>query len=298
MSYRKGIILAGGYGTRLAPLTSAISKQILPIYDKPMIYYALSTLMLSGIKEILIISSGRDLGLFQNLLGSGEKWGIKLEYLEQKKPAGIAEAFLLGNDFIGNSSSALILGDNLFYGENLISLLSEINLQESITTLFAYPVKDPERYGVVEFDDKFNVIDIHEKPENPPSNYAITGLYFYDNSVLEKARKLTPSKRGELEISDLNKLYLNTGKIKVKVLGRGIAWLDTGTFESLHEASSFIKSIENRQGLKIGCPEEISWRKGWIDDDQLEKLAFDLRNSQYGEYLSSVKLNKYNYKNN
>ena len=298
MSYRKGIILAGGYGTRLAPLTNAISKQILPIYDKPMIYYALSTLMLSGINEILIISTGRDLGLFQNLLGSGEKWGIQLEYLEQKKPGGIAEAFLLSNDFIGNSPSALILGDNLFYGENLISLLSEINKQESITTLFAYPVKDPERYGVVEFDDKFNVIDIHEKPENPPSNYAITGLYFYDNSVLEKVRKLTPSKRGELEISDLNKLYLKTGKIKVKILGRGIAWLDTGTFESLHEASSFIKSIENRQGLKIGCPEEISWRKGWIDDDQLEKLAFDLRNSQYGEYLSSVKLNKYNYKNN
>ena len=284
---RKGIILAGGKGTRLFPITNVVSKQLLPIYDKPMIYYPLSTLMLSGIKEILIITNEKDETLFRDLLGNGQKFGISIEYKTQKKPEGIAQAFIIAEEFIKDNSVTLILGDNIFYGKGLINLLEKSNNNNN-ATIFAYPVKDPERYGVVEFNKKFEVISIEEKPKNPKSNYAITGIYYYDNTVLDKAKSIKPSKRGELEISDINNLYLEENCLNVELFGRGLAWLDTGTFDSLNEASLFIKTLENRQGLKISCPEEIAWRKGWIDDEQLMTLSRSLKKSGYGKYLISL----------
>ena len=285
---RKGIILAGGKGTRLFPITNVVSKQLLPIYDKPMIYYPLSTLMLSGIKEILIITNEKDETLFRDLLGNGQKLGISIEYKTQKKPEGIAQAFIIAEEFIKDNSVTLILGDNIFYGKGLINLLEKSNNNNNNATIFAYPVKDPERYGVVEFNKKFEVISIEEKPKNPKSNYAITGIYYYDNTVLDKAKSIKPSKRGELEISDINNLYLAENCLNVELFGRGLAWLDTGTFDSLNEASLFIKTLENRQGLKISCPEEIAWRKGWIDDEQLMTLSKSLKKSGYGKYLISL----------
>ena len=286
--FRKGIILAGGKGTRLFPITNVVSKQLLPIYDKPMIYYPLSTLMLSGIKEILIITNEKDETLFKDLLGNGQKFGISIEYKTQKKPEGIAQAFIIAEEFIKDNSVTLILGDNIFYGKGLINLLEKSNNNNNNATIFAYPVKDPERYGVVEFNKKFEVISIEEKPKNPKSNYAITGIYYYDNTVIDKAKSIKPSKRGELEISDINNLYLEENCLNVELFGRGLAWLDTGTFDSLNEASLFIKTLENRQGLKISCPEEIAWRKGWIDDEQLMTLSKSLKKSGYGKYLISL----------
>ncbi len=295
MNSRKGIILAGGKGTRLSPLTKCISKQLLPIYDKPMIYYSISTLMLSGIRELLIISTPKDLNLYKDLLANGKQWGIDISYQEQKNPDGLAHAFLISKKFINGYPSALILGDNLFYGENLTNTLRKTSKEIDKTTLFAYPVKDPERYGVVEFNKNFEITNIEEKPSIPKSNYAITGLYFYDKNVVDYVQELKPSKRGELEITDLNNLYLKENNIHIKVLGRGIAWLDTGTFDSLHEAGSFIKSIEHRQGLKVGCPEEIAWRNGWISNNQLIDLANHQKNSSYGVYLSEIIKGKYSY---
>ncbi len=285
--HRKGIILAGGTGSRLFPLTNGVCKQLLPIYNKPMIYYPLSSLMLSGIKEILIITTPDDINKFKKLLGDGSQFGINLKYIIQSKPEGIAQAFILGEDFIKESNVALVLGDNLFYGKNFIELMQSAN-QKKEPTIFAYPVSDPGRYGVVEFNENKKVINIEEKPKNPKSNYAITGIYFYDNSVIEKAKNLKPSVRGELEITDLNLIYLKEGRLNVEIFGRGMAWLDTGTFDSLHDASSFIKSIENRQGLKVCCPEEVAWRNGWINDSELLKLAAPLTKSGYGDYLISL----------
>ena len=285
--HRKGIILAGGTGSRLFPLTNGVCKQLLPIYNKPMIYYPLSSLMLAGIKEILIITTGEDINKFKKLLGDGSQFGITLKYIIQSNPEGIAQAFILGEDFIKESDIALVLGDNLFYGKNFISLMKSAN-QKKEPTIFAYQVSDPERYGVVEFNENKKVISIVEKPKNPKSNYAITGIYFYDNSVIEKAKSLKPSKRGELEITDLNLLYLTEDRLNVEIFGRGMAWLDTGTFDSLHDASSFIKSIENRQGLKVCCPEEVAWRNGWINNEDLLKLAEPLIKSGYGNYLISL----------
>ena len=284
---RKGIILAGGTGSRLFPLTNGVCKQLLPIYNKPMIYYPLSSLMLAGIKEILIITTPEDINKFKKLLGDGSQFGINLKYIIQSKPEGIAQAFILGEDFIKESDIALVLGDNLFYGKNFISLMQSAN-QKKEPTIFAYQVSDPERYGVVEFNENKKVISIVEKPKNPKSNYAITGIYFYDNSVIEKAKSLKPSKRGELEITDLNLLYLKEDRLNVEIFGRGMAWLDTGTFDSLHDASSFIRSIENRQGLKVCCPEEVAWRNGWINNTDLLKLAEPLIKSGYGNYLISL----------
>ncbi len=285
--HRKGIILAGGTGSRLFPLTIGICKQLLPIYNKPMIYYPLSTLMLAGIKEILIITTPDDINKFKKLLGDGSQFGINLKYIIQSKPEGIAQAFILGEDFIKESEIALVLGDNLFYGKNFISLMQSAN-QKKEPTIFAYQVNDPQRYGVVEFNENKKVISIVEKPINPKSNYAITGIYFYDNSVIDKAKSLKPSNRGELEITDLNLLYLKEDRLNVEIFGRGMAWLDTGTFDSLHDASSFIKSIENRQGLKVCCPEEVAWRNGWINSEDLLKLAEPLIKSGYGNYLISL----------
>ncbi len=285
---RKGIILAGGSGSRLYPVTSAISKQILPIYDKPMIYYPLTTLMLSGIREILIICNQRDIDTFKDLLGNGNLWGINISFEVQKKPEGIAQAFLIGEKFLNGHPSALILGDNLFYGEKLSNKLQDSNFNSSISTIFCYRVSDPARYGVIEFDNNFNLVNIEEKPKKPKSNYVSTGLYFYDETAVELVKMLKPSKRNELEITDLNCLYIKKNKIKVDLLGRGTAWLDTGTFESLHEAGTFIKTIENRQGLKVGCPEEIAWRLGLINDSQLEKLALPLIKNNYGKYLINL----------
>lgn len=283
----KGIILAGGSGTRLHPLTLAVSKQLMPIYDKPMIYYPLSVLMLAGIKEILIISTPNDLPLFERLLGDGENLGCRFEYAVQEIPNGLAQAFVIGEKFIGDDDVALILGDNIFYGTDL-----ERRLKKAIDpdggVVFAYHVKDPERYGVVEFDDSNNVISIEEKPEKPKSNYAVPGIYFYDNSVVEKAKNLKPSARGEYEITDINKLYLNQDKLRVAQLGRGTAWLDTGTFTSLIQAQQFVQVIEERQGLKIGCIEEIAFRKGFINSDQLREVALPLLKSGYGEYLLEI----------
>lgn len=284
---RKGIILAGGKGTRLYPITNVVSKQLLPIYDKPMIYYPLTTLMLSGIKEILIITNEKDKMLFKDLLGNGNQLGISIDYKVQKKPEGIAQAFLIADEFIENKPVALILGDNIFYGKGLVNLL-ENSSKNNNATIFAYPVKDPERYGVVEFDKNSKVLSIDEKPKTPKSNFAITGLYYYDETVLEKAKSIKPSKRGELEISDINKLYLKEDALKVELFGRGMAWLDTGTFDSLNEASIFIKTLENRQGLKISCPEEVAWRKGWIKDEDLIRLSKPLEKSGYGRYLISL----------
>ena len=292
---RKGIILAGGKGSRLYPITKSISKQLLPIYDKPMIYYPLSTLMLSGIKEILIITNPIDNDIFKRLLGNGSQWGMNISYAIQKKPEGIAQAFQIGESFINNHSVALALGDNLFHGDCLQELLYKASKSQKGASLMIYPVKDPERYGVVEFNNQNKVVNIEEKPKNPKSNYAITGLYFYDSTVIEKAKKIKPSKRGELEISDINLMYLKENNLKVNIMGRGMAWLDTGTYESLHEASGYIKTLEHRQGLKVGCPEEVAWRMGWINDEQLMKLGNKMVKSGYGEYLSQLKnINKIN----
>ncbi len=285
---RKGLILAGGKGSRLRPITNAISKQLLPVYDKPMIYYPLTTLMLSGIKEYLIISTPEDKFIFQKLLGDGKKWGLEINYAIQDEPRGLAEAFLIAEDFLEGNSTVLILGDNLFHGYGLSNLLQESNLDNSQSTIFLYQVKDPERYGVAEFDENGKVLKIEEKPSKPKSNYAVTGIYFYSNDVVKKSKLLSPSKRGELEISDLNNLYLNEKRLNAKIMNRGMTWLDTGTFDSLHKASSYIQTIEARQGLKIGCPEEVAWRMGFIDNESIKKLAQPLTNSGYGEYLINL----------
>jgi glucose-1-phosphate thymidylyltransferase len=285
---RKGLILAGGLGTRLYPLTYSISKQLLPVFDKPMIYYPLSVLMLAGIRDILLISSPNDVSQYKNLLKNGNQWGINIEYCIQPSPGGLAQAFILGESFIGDNLSALILGDNIFFGHDLNQILSNAGQREDGATIFTYHVKDPQRYGIAEFDDKKSVIAIEEKPNAPKSNYAITGLYFYDRNVVELAKSLKPSKRGELEITDLNQLYLDQKKLYVELMGRGYAWLDAGTHESLLEASQFIATLENRQGLKIACPEEISFRNGWINASELEKLAELLGKNQYGQYLIRI----------
>jgi glucose-1-phosphate thymidylyltransferase len=284
----KGIILAGGAGTRLYPITRSISKQIIPVYDKPMIYYPLSVLMLAGIREVLIISTPSDIGLYENLFGDGSQLGISVSYKIQPSPDGLAQAFILGDEFIGDDNVCLILGDNIFYGYNFRSILEEAaNLQDG-SIVFGYYVNDPNRYGVVEFDESGKVISIEEKPEIPKSNYAVTGLYFYSNDVVEKAKSLKPSKRGELEITDLNRLYLNENRLHVKLLGRGFAWLDTGTHDSLLQASNFIATIEQRQGLKVSCIEEIAYNKGFISKEQLIKLAEPLNKNQYGQYLMNL----------
>ena len=285
---RKGIILAGGSGTRLYPVTQSISKQLLPVYDKPMIYYPLSTLMLAGIQDILIISTPDDTPRFESLLGDGSQWGLNISYKVQPSPDGLAQAFILGDTFIGNDLSALILGDNIFYGHDFNDLLGHAMTRESGATVFAYHVHDPERYGVAEFDNTNKVLSLEEKPKNPKSNYAVTGLYFYDKDVVAMAKSLKPSPRGELEITDLNRLYLEKEKLNVEIMGRGYAWLDTGTHDSLLEASQFIATLENRQGLKVSCPEEIAYRRGWINASQLEKLAAPLSKNGYGQYLQRV----------
>ncbi len=285
---RKGIILAGGSGTRLHPATLAISKQLLPVFDKPMIYYPLSTLMLGGIRDILIISTPQDTPRFQQLLGDGARWGLNLSYAIQASPDGLAQAFLIGDEFLGGSPSALVLGDNLFHGHDFAHLLERADARSDCASVFAYHVQDPERYGVVEFDAAGKAISLEEKPAAPRSNYAVTGLYFYDEQVSAIARTLKPSARGELEITDLNRIYMEMGKLHVEIMGRGYAWLDTGTHESLLDASQFIATIEHRQGLKVSCPEEIAFRKGWIDAGQLEALAAPLRKNGYGQYLLRV----------
>ncbi|MGZ8219917.1 glucose-1-phosphate thymidylyltransferase RfbA [Methylomagnum sp.] len=284
----KGIILAGGSGTRLHPLTRVVSKQLLPIYDKPMIYYPLSVLMLAGIRDILIITTPEDAPLFHNLLGDGKHWGINIEYRQQPKPEGLAQAFIIGRDFIGGDNSCLVLGDNIFYGHGLQGYLQKAARQTDGATVFGYWVKDPERYGVAELDAEGQVVNLAEKPKHPKSNYAITGLYFYDHQVVDMAADLKPSPRGELEITDINNLYLAQRQLRVEKLGRGIAWLDTGTHQSLLQASNFIQTIEERQGLKIACPEEIAWAQRWIDDAALEALAAPLSKSSYGEYLHQL----------
>ena len=280
----KGIILAGGTGSRLHPITQGISKQLTPVYDKPMIYYPLSTLMLAGIRDVLIITTPADQEQFQRLLGDGSRFGINLEYKVQPSPDGLAQAFILGADFIGNDPVALVLGDNIFYGPGLGTQLATYE-QKDGATVFAYQVADPRAYGVVEFDNDFNALSIEEKPENPKSDYAIPGLYFYDSKVVEYARQIKPSPRGELEITDLNRVYLEQGKLKVEVLPRGTAWLDTGTFDSLADATNFIRTVQSRQGLSVGCPEEIAWRHGWLSDEQLRDVATPLVKSGYGSYL-------------
>jgi glucose-1-phosphate thymidylyltransferase len=282
---RKGIILAGGSGTRLYPATQVASKQLMPIYDKPMVYYPLSSLMLAGIRDILLISTPRDTPRFADLLGDGTQWGLDIRYAVQASPDGLAQAFLIGSDFIGNAPCALILGDNIFYGRDLVPLMRQADARTDGATIFAYHVQDPERYGVVEFDPARRAIGIEEKPVQPKSNFAVTGLYFYDNQVIDIARTIRPSARGELEITDINRDYLARGQLHVELMGRGIAWLDTGTHESLLDAGQFVATIEKRQGLKVACPEEIAYRRGYIDALQLERLAAPLRNNAYGKYL-------------
>lgn len=291
----KGIILAGGSGTRLFPITISISKQIVPIYDKPMIYYPLSVLMMAGIREILIISTPKDISLYENLFHDGSQLGLKINYAIQPSPDGLAQAFIIGEEFIGNDEVCMILGDNIFYGYGLRQMLKDAATLKEGATVFGYYVKDPERYGVAEFNETGKVISIEEKPKEPKSNFAITGLYFYDNTVASKAKALKPSPRGELEITDLNRVYLNENKLNVKLLSRGMAWLDTGTHESLLQASNFIATIELRQGLKVACIEEIAYREGFIDKDQLLSLASFYRNNPYGEYLLDIVKNKYTY---
>lgn len=288
MKNRKGIILAGGSGTRLYPLTLAISKQIMPVYDKPMIYYPLSVLMQAGIRDILIISTPRDIVTFKELLGDGSQWGMNFEYTVQEKPNGLAEAFIIGEDFIGDDNVAMILGDNLFYGEHLEKILKRANDREDEATIFGYYVKDPRRYGVVEIDENGNAISIEEKPENPKSNYAVPGLYFYTNDVIEIAKNVKPSARGELEITTLNDEYMKKGKLKVEKLGRGIAWFDTGTHDALIETASFVQTIQKRQGLQISCPEEIAFEKQWISAEQVSKLADKYMKTEYGQYLKDL----------